>query len=334
MKVFRSLKELVGSRGARRPAVVAVGTFDGVHVGHAAVRAEMVRWARQLRAVPSAVVFVRPPRVSMPNAEPLDLLTSPEHRLRLLERAGVRQVLELEFGPELARVSAAEFARIYLAGGLRALGLVMGHDARLGRGAGGDYAAMRRIGAHLGFEVRRTAAIRACGGVVSSSAARLAILDGHLDRAECLLGRRVSVLGTVVHGRGHGRKLGFPTVNLDLHREVRPPMGVYASVAHVDDGPALPSVTNVGFRPTAPGARPSPGRRRDLLVETHLLRGGGNLYGRTVEVEFVSKLREERRFESDEELAAQIARDVAEARKALAALRARRLPATSRRRTT
>ena len=317
MKVFRSLEALAAARPAK--SVAAVGTFDGVHLGHAAVLGEVVRWARELSAVPAAVVFVRPPRASLPDGAALDLLTSPEHRLRLLGRLGLGLALELEFSPKLAALPAEVFAGTCLVEGLGAVGLVMGHDARLGRGASADFAAMKKIGARLGLEVRQTKAVRACRQVVSSSAVRRAIVEGRLDIAECLLGRRVSVWGTVVSGRGHGRRLGFPTVNLDIHREVRPPMGVYATLARVEGGPALKSVSNVGFRPTAAPARPADGLRRDLLVETHLLEGGADLYGKVVEVEFVSKLREERRFDSDEELAAQIARDAEEARRALSA---------------
>jgi len=315
VKVFRSLEALAAARPAR--SVAAVGTFDGVHIGHAAVLGEVVRWARELSAVPAAVVFVRPPRASLPDGAPLDLLTSPEHRLRLIGRLGIELALELEFGPKLAGLAAGVFAGRFLVEGLGVVGLVMGHDARIGRGASAGFAAMKKIGARLGLDVRRTEAVRACRQVASSSAVRRAIIEGRLDVAECLLGRRVSVLGVVVPGRGHGRKLGFPTVNLDIHREVRPPMGVYATLARVEGGAALKSVSNVGFRPTAAQARSADGLRRDLLVETHLLEGGADLYGRTVEVEFVKKLREERRFDSDEELAAQIASDADEARRAL-----------------
>jgi riboflavin kinase/FMN adenylyltransferase len=266
VKVLRSLAALGPAVPTR--SVAAVGTFDGVHLGHVAVLREVVRWARKLGATPAAVVFVRPPRLSLPDGSALDLITSPEHRLQLIGRLGIELALEIEFGPKLARLSAREFAETYLVGGLRAAGLVMGHDARLGRGGAGDFAAMTKIGSRLGIEVRRTAPVRVGRQVVSSSAVRRAILDGRLDLAEAMLGRRVSVFGKVVPGRGHGRELGFPTVNLDIHREVRPPMGVYASVAHVEDGPALASVSNIGFRPTAAGARPAGGQRRDLLVET------------------------------------------------------------------
>ncbi len=315
MKILRGPDSLPASLPTG--SVVAVGTFDGVHIGHAAVLAEVVRWAKELRAVPAAVVFVRPPRVSLPDAAPLDLLTSPEHRLQFIARLGIELALDLEFGDRLAGLSAEEFARTYLLQGLGARALVMGHDARLGKGGAGDFPAMKKIGARLGLEVRQTRRVRACRQVVSSSAVRRAIQEGRLDVAECLLGRRVSVLGTVVPGLGHGRELGFPTVNLDIHREVRPPMGVYATLARVEDGPALKSVSNVGFRPTAARSKPR-GLRRDLLVEAHLLEGGGDLYGRLVELEFVKKLREERRFDSDTELAAQIALDAEEARRLLA----------------
>lgn len=313
MKIFRSLGELSADRPPR--SVVAVGTFDGVHLGHAAVLGETVRWAREAGATAAAIVFVRPPRSLFGKAAP-DLVTSPEHRLRLIAALGVELALELEFTAELSRTSAAEFARGHLVDGLRAAGLVVGHDARIGRGGTGDFAELKSLGASAGFEVRQVGPVSACGLTVSSSAVRRAVLDGDLELAGCLLGRRVSVLGTVVRGAGHGRELGFPTVNLDVHREVRPPLGVYATLARVEDGPPLGSVTNVGFRPTA-GPPPGPGRRRDLLVETHLLEGGADLYGRTVEVEFVARLRDERRFDSDRELSEQISLDAAEARRLL-----------------
>jgi riboflavin kinase/FMN adenylyltransferase len=280
------------------------------------------------------MAFTRPPRSVLGGTEGADLVTSPQHRALLLDRLGIGLLLELEFTAELADLSAERFAGQYLAAGFAARGLVLGHDARLGRGGAAGFDRLRAIGARRGFEVRHVGPVSACGRTVSSSAVRRAIVAGDLAAAECLLGRRVSVLGKVVPGRGRGRQLGFPTVNLDLHREVRPPMGVYASWAYVleaasgleDQGgtPAgaaqlpersrdsrLPSVTNVGFRPTS--GPPAEGLRPDLLVETHLLAGGADLYGRTVEVEFVRKLRDERRFASDRALGAQIARDVEEA---------------------
>ncbi len=314
MNVCHSLEELAADRHAG--TVVTVGTFDGVHVGHAAVLGEVVNWARELGARPAAVAFTRPPRSVLGRAEKADLVTSPEHRTALMGRLGIELVLELEFSAELAALSAGDFAERYLSTGFKARGLVLGHDARLGRGGAAGFEELRDIGKRLGFEVRHVGPVEECGKVVSSSGVRRAIQDGNLELAECLLGRRVSVLGAVVPGRGRGRELGFPTVNLDLLREVRPPMGVYASWARVQGGAALKSVTNVGFRPTGTPALPD-GLRPDLLVETHLLEGGGDLYGQTVEVEFVKKLRDERRFSSDRVLVEQIARDVEEARETL-----------------
>lgn len=335
MKLVRSLEELRSARPAG--SVVTVGTFDGVHLGHAAVIAEATGWARELGCTPAAMAFTRPPRSVLGTAEGTDLVTSPEHRALLLERLGVELLLEVDFSAELAALSAGEFAAEYLVAGFASRGLVLGHDARLGRGGAAGFDELRRIGEAGGFEVRHVGPVVACQKTVSSSEVRRAILGGDLAAAECLLGRPVGVLGTVVPGRGRGRKLGFPTVNLDLHREVRPPMGVYASWAYVLEslsGPpggvpgertglripesGLRSVTNVGFRPTG-GDLPADGLRSDLLVETHLLEGGADLYGKVVEVEFIRKLREERRFSSDEALIAQIARDVEEARKALEA---------------
>ncbi len=322
MQLIKSLDELRSARPSG--SVVTVGTFDGVHLGHAAVIAEVVRWAKDLGCAPAAMAFTRPPRSVLGHTEGADLVTSPEHRALLLERLGVELLLELDFTAELAALSAKEFAAEYFVAGFAAKGLVLGHDARLGRGGAAGFDELKKIGEGSGFDVRHVGPVIACDKTVSSSEVRRAILGGDLPVAECLLGRSVSVLGTVVPGRGRGRQLGFPTVNLDLHREVRPPMGVYASRAFVMDAAGgrrpqasgLPSVTNVGFRPTGSDVS-ADGLRPDLLVETHLMEGGTDLYGKVVEVEFVKKLRDERRFSSDEALIAQIARDVEEARKVL-----------------
>lgn len=316
MRVCRSLQELRAARPG--PTVVAPGTFDGVHLGHAAVLGEVVRRAGEKRARPAALVFSRPPRAVLAG-EPSDLVTSPGHRLELIARLGVELALAMDFTPELARLGAERFAEEYLAGAFAAVGLVLGPDGRLGPGEAGGGPGLVRLGARLGFEVWRVGPVTACGTAASSSALRQAVLDGRLELAECLLGRRVSVQGAVMHGQGRGRLLGYPTLNLDVHREVRPPMGVYAALARVGGrAAALPAVVNVGFRPTFPAPAEGGGLRPDLLVEVHLLSGDGDLYGRTVEVEFVRLLREERRFDSDAELAAQIARDAAEARAVLA----------------
>jgi riboflavin kinase / FMN adenylyltransferase len=318
MKIYRSLRELSSDRPEM--SVVTIGTFDGLHLGHAAVLDVLLKWAQQLQATPAVIAFSRPPRSVLSSEGPVDLITSPRHRAELLESLGIELLLELDFNQELAGMEARAFAADYLIAGLNSRGLVLGHDSRFGRGGAAGAPEAVELGRELGFEVRKVPAVEIDQQVVSSSRVRAAVLDGDLPLAERLLGRRVEVMGKVVHGRAHGRQLGFPTVNLDIHREVRPPMGVYASWAHIEGGEALRSVTNVGYRLTMHDRQQPPeGKRPDLLVETYLLEGGRDLYGMNVSVEFVARIRDERRFESDGALAGQIATDIVAAEEILAA---------------
>ena len=340
MQVFSRIDEF--DPGA--PTAVSVGVFDGFHLGHARVAEELKAAAREHSARSCIVTFTTHPRKVL-GREPFDLVTSLEHRLLFLERAGVDLVLKLEFTPELAALSAGGFLKGVVIGKLRARALVVGCDSRMGAGAEADAEGIRELGRGMGLDVRVVGPVTVLGGAVSSTGVREAIHAGDLETAAALLGRRVSVLGTVVRGEGRGRTLGFPTANINVHREVRPPWGVYATRARVvrsvggsvagsaggrperADEKWLPSATNVGPRPTFDRPAddvPTDGRRPDLLIETHLLAPPASmlhdrLYGRTIEVEFVEKLRDERRFVTDRRLSEQIARDVEATREVLAA---------------
>jgi riboflavin kinase/FMN adenylyltransferase len=198
-------------------------------------------------------------------------------------------------------------------------GLVMGHDSRFGSDRlAASSPRLETLARQLGFAVRRQAAVLTPEGeVISSTRIREAISEGRLRDAEVMLGRHVSVYGTVVKGDARGGRLGYPTANLDLGHEVRPPFGVYATVAVLGDR-RYGSVSNVGYRPTVARELPS-GAKPDLLIETHLFDFQGDLYGRKLEVLFIEKLREERRFPDVDALVAQIRRDEAKARAILAA---------------
>jgi len=295
---------------------VTVGVFDGLHLGHRRLVQETLAAARA-HQVPSCVVTFRNHPREVLGRGTQDLITSLEHRLVLLERAGLDVAIATEFTDELGSLTAERFVCELLRGRLGARALVLGSDARMGRSRSADSAQVAAIARSCGIEPRIVPPVVVNGQIVSSTAVRERIRAGDLAAAEALLGRRVSVLGTVVPGDGRGRRLGFPTANLDVQREVRPPYGVYATVA-VIAGERLPSVTNVGFRPTFEPEMRS-GLRRDRLIETHLLRPPtGEIYGRTMEVEFVAKIRDERRFGTDAELAGQIAHDVESARALLA----------------
>jgi riboflavin kinase/FMN adenylyltransferase len=258
------------------------------------------------------LTFRAHPRQTLLGRAP-DLVTTLEHRLVLFERLGVDFSWVLDFTPELSQQNALEFAQDFFAERLHVRGVMMGFDSRFGCDrVGHESPQIQSIGQTLGFATRCHGAVAAKdGGTISSTRIREAIAAGNLRDAEAMLGRRVSVYGTVIHGDGRGRRLGYHTANLDLGREFRPPFGVYATVAELG-GKRFGSVSNVGYRPTITAVEP--GAKPDLLVETHLFDFDGELYDRKMEVHFIEKLRDERRFPDVIELVEQIKRDEAQAR--------------------
>jgi riboflavin kinase/FMN adenylyltransferase len=309
MKVYRGNSD----RPAEKDGIITLGTFDGVHRGHQSVLKAVTQWAQEAGARAGVVTFGEHPRKVLENRAP-DLVTTLEHRLVLFERAKIDFTWVLEFTPELAALTARDFAKTYFVERLAIRGLTMGHDTKFGSDRmSKDSPELEPLARELGFAVRSLQAVLSPEGeTISSTKIREAIVDGRLRDAEAMLGRHVSVYGTVVKGDARGRRLGYCTANIDLGHEVRPPFGVYATVAIVD-GVRHGSVTNVGYRPTItqevhPGAKP------DLLIETHLFDFNSDLYGRKLEVLFIEKLRDERRFPDVQALVEQIKKDEARAR--------------------
>ncbi|MCW8129994.1 MAG: riboflavin biosynthesis protein RibF [Planctomycetota bacterium] len=302
-----------------RGAVVTIGTFDGVHSGHQAVLKHLVEWAGASGAPAGVLTFGQHPRQILDGRAP-DLLTSVEHRLKLFERMGVQFAWVLDFTPELSRMKAAEFAAEFFVGRLGIKGLMLGFDSRFGCDRmGSDSPELPPMARSLGFDVRCLKPVLTPNGEpISSTLIREAIWEGRLRDAEAMLGRRVSVYGTVIHGEARGRRLGYRTANVDLGREIRPPFGVYATLAELD-GERFGSVSNVGYRPTV-SKDATPGAKPDLLIETHIFDFDRDIYGQKMEVHFVEKLRDERRFPDVQALADQIRRDEAKARGILRAL--------------
>jgi riboflavin kinase/FMN adenylyltransferase len=294
-----------------RGSVVSVGMFDGVHLGHQAILAANVARAQALGAVSTVITFRRHPKQLLLGHAP-KTLTTLEHRLELFERAGIEHAAVLNFDAGLRALSAAEFTREIAVRALAVRCFVLGFDSKFGRDRGGTPESLRA----LGHEVEIAPKVVVQGRPVSSTAIREAVELGDLPAAAAMLGRPVSVFGRVVHGANLGHRIGFPTANLNLHQELHPPPGVYACRVHQ----RVPSggrrvhlgVTNIGFRPTVD---PSPPRRPQ--VEVHVLDFEGDLYGQRIELEFVARLRGEKRFAGMAELSAQIARDVVEARERL-----------------
>jgi riboflavin kinase/FMN adenylyltransferase len=290
--------------------VVTIGNFDGVHLGHRAILARVCQRARELAGQAVAVTFdPHPVKVLRPEIN-LPLLTTAEQKLKLLSDSGLDAVVVLPFTPEFAALPAREFVHQYFYDRLQAREVVVGHDYCFGRGREGNIGLLKEMGESHGFTVQVVWAVEVDGAVVSSSLIRAMLRLGKVTEARRLLGRPYDVTGRVVPGKGRGAKLlKVPTANLMTPNELLPASGIYAVWVRRGDA-ILPGVANIGTCPTFDNA--------ELSLEVHLLDFAGDLYGEALEVQFVRRLREERRFPSIEALAAQIHADIVAAAQALA----------------
>jgi riboflavin kinase/FMN adenylyltransferase len=285
-----------------RPAVVTVGTFDGVHRGHQTVLAEVTRRARAGTLASVVVTFEpHPLAVVNPTAAP-KLLTLSEEKKALVAAHGIEQFVLMPFTPAVAQLDATAFVR-RLSDEYAMRELVMGYDHGFGRGRAGDVELIQRLAREQDFAVAVVDPVRDNGQPISSTLIRTGVAHGDLDSAARWLGRRYSVRGTVVRGAGRGRTIGIPTINLAPPdaRKLLPPDGVYAVRTRLHDGRTFGGMMNQGPRPTfGDHAR---------TLEVHLFDFAGELYGETVDVEWVRRLREVQAFPSRDALVAQLERD-------------------------
>lgn len=303
MNIFDSMDGLASVPG---PLAIAAGVFDGVHHGHRAVLRAALDAARGMDGSAVALTFdPHPTKILRPDRAPR-LLTSTPHKIALMGEFGIHHVLVIRFDEEFAALEAGDFLR-RLSTSTRSLRRIcVGQGWKFGHERRGDGALLRALGSSLGFETTEVGPVSIGGSVVSSTLIRRAVESGDLDTAENLLGRRYSILGTVRHGDGLGRQIGFPTANLAAHNEQFPPDGVYAVRVRAG-GDFIPGVANIGIRPTVQ----SGGER---LLEVHLPDFSGDLYGKDIEVGFLRFLRPEMKFSGVEALRRQIALDAAAAR--------------------
>jgi riboflavin kinase/FMN adenylyltransferase len=303
LHIVRGLDDLPGG-----PSVLALGTFDGVHLGHQEVIRAAVRCARARSEGAAAAVAVtfepHPLEVLRPRPEPV-LLTTLEERLALLAALGLDRTVVVPFDLEFSRTTAGTWLDQILAERLGARAVFVGSSHTFGHRREGTAERLVAWGEARGVSVTLVPAVRVGGEPVTSSRVRAALRDGAVEEAARLLGRRYTVHGEVVAGEGRGRTLGFPTANLrpDSARKVIPGLGVYAAVAETG-GRRYAAATNVGRRPTFGGS--------GVSIEAHLLGYSGRLTGQPMTLEFVRRIREERAFPGPDALAAQIAHDVAE----------------------
>lgn len=291
-------------------AVVTVGTFDGVHLGHRDLIDRVVKRAIERRLASLLVTFEpHPLEIVNPAAAP-PLLSTTEEKLQAVAESGLDYALVLPFTPALAALDAVAFVDRVLLERCYTRELLIGYDHGFGRGREGDVSLLRKLGEKHGFGVDVVDAVGIDGQPVSSSVIRRAVSYGELERASRLLGRPYSFSGQVSHGEARGRLLGFPTLNIVLPagRKLLPPAGVYAVRVQSRRG-AFGGMMNLGTRPTFGDA--------SFLLEVHLFDAAGDWYGEHMRVEFVRRLRDTIRFDSADALVAQLRRDEIAARDAL-----------------
>ncbi|WP_295527792.1 bifunctional riboflavin kinase/FAD synthetase [Novosphingobium sp. Chol11] len=295
---------------ALRGAVIALGNFDGFHLGHQAVAGEAVRWARaEGRPAIIATFDPHPVRYFKPDAAPFRLTTL-DQREELFTAAGADAMLVFGFDAALAGMSAEDFVRELLVTRLGAAAVVTGEDFTFGKARRGNVEMLNLLGAACGLAARAVGPVTLEGQVVSSSRIRDALIAGDPQAAAQLLTRPFAIRGTVQHGDKVGRTINFPTANLDLGTYLRPRYGIYAVTGRLPDGRMLHGAANIGIRPTFDPPKE--------LLEPHFFDFSGDLYGQIIEVAFHHFLRGEAKFDSLDALVAQMERDCDEARRLLA----------------
>ncbi len=293
--------------------MLTIGNFDGVHRGHQAILDLVISRARALDGEAILYTFEPHPRRVLQPASELRLLETFEQKMEVLESLGVDAVIAEPFDLEFSKVSPLEFIEHLLYECVRPLEVYVGYDFHFGKDREGSMNLLTERGPHLGFSVTVVPEVSVEGLDVNSTRIRELLAQGGVEEAAVLLGRPFSVRGRVAEGHQRGRTIGFPTANLDPENEILPSPGVYTGHLRRLDDPGserLPVVTNVGYRPTFRDGR-------DLLAEAHVIDFTGDLYGVRVDLSFEERLRGEQRFEGVDELKAQIARDVEEARRRL-----------------
>jgi riboflavin kinase/FMN adenylyltransferase len=306
MELVRGLRNIPR---VARGCVLTIGNYDGVHRGHQAMIAALKRRAAELDAPATVLVFEPSSKEFIDPEGAPPRLTRWREKFAALATAGADRMVTLRFDEHMRRMSPEAFVEELIVEGLGARHVVVGDDFRYGRRAEGTIESLRDAGGRHGFGVEQVAPFSVDGVRVSSTAVRERLERGDYAGAARFLGRRYRMCGHVAHGERLGRTLGFPTANLKLLRRKSPTMGVLAVRVHGIGAHALDAVASLGTRPTVDGREP--------LLEVHIFEFSGDLYGRLIEVEFIAKLRDERKFASLEAMVEQMRADAAQAREIL-----------------
>lgn len=291
---------------SKRP-VVALGVFDGVHKGHRYILEQTIKKARDIKGTSVVVTFDPHPRREQS-------LYSLVHRLRLINELGIDICIVIKFTPVFSRIMAVDFVKRILIGKIGAKFIFVGKNFKFGKSASGDYSLLKRLSEECDFEAKEFDMIKTGHKIISSTSIRRLIKEGNLDAARKLLQRPVSVFGTVTKGIRLAQKLGNPTANIDPHHEIIPPSGVYA-VKVIFNKKVFDGVCNIGERPTILTKSDELGPGIQKQIEVYIFDFNRNIYGKDLEIQFIRKIRDEKKFTSIGSLAEQIKKDINSAKK-------------------
>lgn len=288
--------------------VVTLGNFDGVHLGHQEILSRVRERANELNGISLVYTFYPHPLSVLTQEKQVLNITTLEEKLNLIEKAGINLIICEPFTLEFSRITAEEFAKDILHKEIGAKEIFVGEDYTFGSKRQGNIYSLMQMGKILDFKVKIVESQTVDNVIVKSSKIREFIQMGEIETANRLLGRHYSILGQVIKGKGRGINLGFPTANIKPNKSLHPGIGVYAVWVNLGDK-RFPGAMNIGFNPTFHG--------QELSLEVHILDFNRDLYGKEIEISFVARIRKEKAFASPDELMAQIAKDVSEARNIL-----------------
>jgi riboflavin kinase/FMN adenylyltransferase len=306
LEVTRSIEQWIECFGpSRKSTALAIGNFDGMHRGHREILRRVVERAKAAGRAAAVLTFYPHPAQVLRPAQAPSLLMTLDQRLEAFDAIGINATLVMRFDARLAEMSARDFVERVLVQTMRPQAVLVGGDFRFGHKQLGDVRLLQEVGQQSSFQVEIVPPVFQGGLVISSTAIRSALIEGRVEDAERMLGRPFSLSGEIQSGTGLGRKVVVPTLNLKTAQETLPQKGVYATLT-VMNGEEYRSVTNVGMRPTFNGSH--------ITIESHLLDFNENRTSGGMEVRFLRRLREEKKFSAPEELRAQVTKDIQDAR--------------------
>jgi riboflavin kinase / FMN adenylyltransferase len=299
MKVYREDSEIINAKNA----VVTVGSFDGLHIGHFKILDKVKECAAQNNGSSVVVTFEPHPRSVVSQNFDLKILTTLDEKIEILEKAEIENLVVIDFTKEYSQLTSEEFIKQCIVEKIGASHMVIGHDHKFGKDRLGDVDKLKEIGSKYKFNVSAVTPLSVDGEIVSSTAIRSALVEGNIEKADSFLGRNYLLNGKVVIGAQRGRLLGFPTANIlpDDAKKAVPVNGVYFTACEFENEKHY-GIMNIGYRPTFE-------RKHELVLEVHILNFNRDIYGKQFKVSFLKRLREEKKFESKDALIHQMELD-------------------------